>query len=62
MFDSTFGTRAPSSSLGLTIVMYQTTLFFIETFTIPNIKLVIMFHLAITLCEGGGTPRMVDRF
>jgi hypothetical protein len=33
--------------------------FFIETMAISNIQLLIMFCMAATLCEGGGTLEMV---
>jgi hypothetical protein len=32
---------------------------FIESFNIPNFQLTSIFPLVATLCEGGGTPKMV---
>jgi hypothetical protein len=34
--------------------MYQTLLYFIETFVTLDIQLTTMFYLVATLCQGGG--------
>jgi hypothetical protein len=44
--NSTFQTKAPNP------------FFFFKTMAIFYIKLVVMFHLVATLCEGGGTLKM----
>lgn len=57
-FGSTSRTITPNNLLGPVIVVYQTPLFFNETFVIINFQLVIVFQLVVTLYEGGGTLRM----
>jgi hypothetical protein len=47
---------------GSPIVVYHAQLFFTKTFIILNFQLVTMFHLVATLCEGGGTLKMVVMF
>lgn len=46
--NSMIGTKAHISVLGATRMVYQTPLFFIETFVISNIQLIVMFHLTTT--------------
>jgi hypothetical protein len=45
--------------MGATNAVGQAPLFSIETLTILGIQLVVVFHLAATLCENGGTPYVV---
>jgi hypothetical protein len=37
------------------------TIFSTETLAISGIQLVLVFHLVATLCENGGTPKMMVR-
>ncbi len=48
---STSRTKAPSSLLGARSVMYQASLFFVETMVISNIQSTMVFFLVATLCE-----------
>jgi hypothetical protein len=54
-FSSTSRTITPNNLSGVVIMVYQTPLFFDETFVIINFQLKIMFQLVATLYEGGGT-------
>ncbi len=52
-FGSTSRTITPNNLLGAVIVVYQTPLFFNETFVIISFQSVIVFQLVATLYEGG---------
>jgi len=57
-FGSTLKMKTPNSFLGVAMVVYGHD-FFVETLAILNIQLTIVFHLVVTLYEGGGTLGMV---
>ncbi len=52
--------KAPTCLLRVTKAMCEAPLFSIETMAILYIQ-IVMFHLAIALCEYGGTPDVVVR-
>jgi hypothetical protein len=47
--------------MGVAKIMCQAPLFFAEMLTISGIHLAIMFHLVVTLCENGETPKVMVR-
>jgi len=57
-FGSTSRTITLNNLLGAVIVVYQTPLFFNETFVIISFQSIIVFQLVATLYEGRGTLRM----
>lgn len=59
MFSSISRTKAPNNLLKGGNTNVSNTIFFTKSLIIPNIQPTSMFHLMITLCEDGGTPRMV---
>ncbi len=53
--------KAPTCLLGVTKIMCEAPLFFIEKMDILYIQPMVMFCLATTLCECGGTLNVVVR-
>ncbi len=56
-----FRSSTPTSLMGMAKIMCQAPLFFAEMLASSGIQLAIMFHLVITLCENGGTPKVMVR-
>ncbi len=47
--------------MGAAVAMCQTPLFFAKTLAISSIQPSIVFYLVATLCENGGTPKVMVR-
>jgi hypothetical protein len=47
--------------MGLAKTIYQAPFFFVKTLAISSIQPIAMFHLAATLCENGGTLKVMVR-
>jgi hypothetical protein len=47
--------------MGAIEAMCQTPLFFVLTLAISSIQPLVVFYLATTLCENGGTPKVMVR-
>ncbi len=54
-----FKSKAPISLVGAAKAMCQTPLFSAKTLTISSIQATTMFRLAATLCENGGTSKVM---
>jgi hypothetical protein len=50
--------KAPIGLLGVAKAVCETSLFYVETMAISSIQLAVVFHLATTLCESGGTSHV----
>jgi hypothetical protein len=61
MFSSIPRSKAPISLIGAAKIVCQTPFFVIETLAISSIQPAVVFHLAITLCENGGTLKVMVR-
>ncbi len=53
--------KAPTSLMGAAKGVCQTPLFSIKTLAISSIQPIVMFRLAATLCENGGTSNVMVR-
>ncbi len=53
--------KAPTSLIGAAKTTCWAPLFSIETLAISNIQLIVVFCLAVTLCENGGIPEVMVR-
>jgi hypothetical protein len=53
--------KMPSSLMGASKAMCQTPLFFANILAISSIQPIVVFHLVATLCENGGTPKVMVR-
>jgi hypothetical protein len=54
--------KAPASLMGMVKVVCQAPLFYVKTLAISNIQPTAMFHLVATLCENGGTLKVMVRW
>jgi hypothetical protein len=57
MLGSTSRTKAPNKFVGGSNNDVLRTIVFTKIIVVPNIQLIVMFHLVTILCEGGGTRR-----
>jgi len=53
--------KAPTSLIGVAKAMCHAPLFSTEPLAISGIQPIIMFCLVVTLCENGGTPKVMVR-
>jgi hypothetical protein len=53
--------KAPKSLMGVAKAVCQTPLFFVETLAISCIQPTTRFCLVVTLCENGGTLKVMVR-
>jgi hypothetical protein len=55
---SLFGTKTPSSMLGVAKMVCQTPLFSATTLTLTSFQLATVFWLVVILCDGGNIKGM----